>query len=75
MSDWLQRALAINSVIAWHLMVMTLLGRQVPDCAAELMFTDSALGLLGDYAQKRYELPDPNRLGAAAHLVAHLGGY
>ena len=73
-ADRLQRAIAINSVIAWRLMTMTLLGRQVPDCAAELLFTDSELRFLGAYA-RRFQLPGPERLGPAVRLVAHLGGY
>ena len=73
-ADRLRRAIAINSVIRWRLMVMTLLGRQVPDCAAELMFTDRELGFLGDYA-RTFRLPSPERLGTAVRLVAHLGGY
>ena len=73
-ADRLQRAIAIQSVIAWRLMVMTLLGRQVPDCDAALMFTDHELGFLGDYARK-FGLPGPDRLGPAVRLVAHLGGY
>ncbi len=73
-ADRLQRAIAINSVIAWRIMVMTLLGRQVPDCAAALMFTDHELGFLSDYARK-FSLPGPDSLGPAVRLVAHLGGY
>ncbi len=70
----LQRAIAINAVIAWRIMVMTLLGRQVPDCAAELLFTEAELAFLGDYAQ-RFGLDAPQRLGLAVRLVARLGGY
>ena len=70
----LQRAIAINAVIAWRIMAMTLLGRQAPDCAPELMFTDHELDFLRSYAEER-GLPLPDRLGAAARLVAHLGGY
>ena len=48
---------------------MTLLGRQVPDCGPELMFTDSELGFLRDYARE-HGLGAPERLGDAARLVA-----
>ena len=71
-ADRLQRARAINSVIAWRLMVMTLLGWQVPACAAELLFTDGELGFLGGYA-RRFGLRGPEHLGAAVRLVAHQG--
>ena len=73
-ADRLQRAIAINAVIAWRIMLMTLLGRQVPDCDPDLMFTDAELGFLGDYAQK-HGMAAPQRLGDAVALVAHLGGY
>ena len=73
-ADRLQRAVAINAVIAWRIMLMTLLGRQVPDCDPELMFTDAELGFLRDYARK-HGLAEPRRLGDATALVAHLGGY
>ena len=73
-AERLQRAIAINSVIAWRIMLMTLLGRQVPDCDPELMFTDHELAFLRDYAIE-CTLPAPKSLGTAARLVAVLGGY
>ena len=73
-AERLQRAIAINAVIAWRIMVMTLLGRQVPDCDGQLMFTDHELAFLRDYAAQ-YRLAGPDNLGAAVELVAHLGGY
>ena len=73
-AERLQRAIAINAVIAWRIMVMTLLGRQVPECEPQLMFTDQELAFLRDYAT-RYALQAPERLGDAVRLVAHLGGY
>ena len=73
-ADRLQRAIAINAVIAWRIMVMTLLGRQVPDCEPHLMFADQELEFLRSYALEN-GLPTPDRLGDAVRLVAHLGGY
>ena len=70
----LQRAIAINAVIAWRIMVMTLLARQVPDCEPELMFADHELAFLRDHASE-HDRPPPDRLGDAVKLVAHLGGY
>ncbi|MCY3769474.1 MAG: IS4 family transposase [Gammaproteobacteria bacterium] len=69
-----RRAIAINAVIAWRIMVMTLLGRQVPDCDPNLMFTDTELGFLREYGDE-CGLPPPDRLAGAVRLVAHLGGY
>ena len=73
-ADRLRRAIAINAVIAWRIMVMTLLGRQVPDCEPQLMFTDHELAFLRDYAHQ-HGLSAPEGLGDAVRLVAHLGGY
>ena len=73
-ADQLHRAVAINAVIAWRIMVMTLLGHQVPDCEPELTFADDELDFLRNYADE-FGLPEPNRLGAAVQVVAHLGGY
>ena len=73
-ADRLQRAIAINSVIAWRIMLMTLLGREVPECEPGLMFTDHELHFLADYAAQ-FGLGGPAHLGAAVRLVAHLGGY
>ena len=73
-ADRLQRAIAINAVIAWRIMVMTLLGREVPDCDPQLMFADHELDFLRDYALEQH-LGAPTRLGDAVRLVAHLGGY
>lgn len=48
----LQRAIAINAVIAWRIMLMTLLGRETPDLPAEVLFSDLELRLLQAYAKK-----------------------
>ena len=73
-AERLQRALTIQAVIAWRLMLMTLLGREVPEYDAELMFTDIELRFLADHAADT-ALPAPRNLAAAVFLVAILGGY
>ena len=55
----------------WRIMVMTLLGRQVPDCEPGLMFADHELDFLRDYAME-HGLSTPERLGDAVRLVAIL---
>ena len=73
-ADRLQRAIAINAVTAWRIMQMTLLGREVANCEARLMFTDEKLGFLRDYARNDGQA-EPRDLGTAVRLVALLGGY
>jgi hypothetical protein len=74
-AERIKRALAIYMVIAWRVMLMTLLGREVPDLPPEVLFTDIELEVLTAYAATRRDLKPPERLGDAVHLVARLGGY
>ena len=60
-ADRLQRAVAVNAVIAWRIMVTALLGRQVPDCEPEMMFTGHELDFLASYADE-HGLSAPDRL-------------
>ena len=73
-AERLERALTIQAVIAWRLMLMTLLGREVPECDAELLFSDVELRFLADYAADS-GLSAPDTLAGAVLLVALLGGY
>jgi hypothetical protein len=45
-ADRLKRAIAINLVIAWRIMLMTLMGREYPELPAELLFSDLEIKLL-----------------------------
>jgi len=49
----LKRAIAIKLVIAWRIMLMTLLGREAPDLPAEVMFSDLEIKVLSAYVKKR----------------------
>jgi len=40
-------------VIAWRIMAMTLLGREVPELPAQILFSDIELRTLRAYAKKR----------------------
>ena len=73
----LERAIAINLVIAWRIMLMTLLGREAPDLPAEVLFSDIEIEVLTAYAKtrKKKDQKSPARLGDAVRLVAQIGGY
>ncbi|MFA7175578.1 MAG: IS4 family transposase [Kiritimatiellia bacterium] len=73
-AERLRRAIAINLVIAWRIMLMTLLGRETPDLPAEILFSDIELRTLRAYAKKK-GLKRPKLLGEAVKLVAKIGGY
>ena len=73
-AERLRRAIAINLVIAWRIMLMTLMGRETPELPAEVMFPDVEIKTLQAYAKKK-RLKQPFLLGDAVRLVAKLGGY
>ena len=52
-AERLKRAIAINLVIAWRIMLMTLLGRECPDLPAEVLFSDPEIEVLQAYAKKK----------------------
>lgn len=73
-AERLKRAIAINLVIAWRIMLMTLLGRETPELPAEVLFSDLELEVLSAYAKKK-RLKPPTQLGDTVRLVARIGGY
>jgi hypothetical protein len=73
-AERLRRALAIHVVIAWRILLLTLLGRETPELPPDVFFDDFEVEVLGAYA-KYTNLPPPTTLGAAAFLVAKIGGY
>ena len=74
-AERLQRGIAINAVIAWRIMLMTLLGRETPELPAEVLFSDLELTVLEAFATTRKDLPAPTTLAKAIFVVAKLGGY
>ncbi len=52
-AERLKRAIGINLVIAWRIMLMTLLGRDAPELPTEVMFSDLEIEVLNAYAKKK----------------------
>lgn len=52
-AERLQRAVAINMVIAWRIMLMTLLGRETPELPADVLFSDLEIEVLRRHAKKK----------------------
>ena len=72
-AERLRRAIAINLVIGWRIMLMALLGRHTPDLPPEVMFSTIEIRVLRAYAKKK--LKSPSTLHDAVRLVARMGGY
>ena len=51
-AERIRRAIAINLVIGWRIMLMTLLGRQTPELPPEVLFSDIELQVLNAYSKK-----------------------
>lgn len=73
-ADRIRRAIAINLVIAWRIMLMTLLGRETAELPAEILFSNIELQVLYAYAKKK-RLEPPSTLRDTVRLVARIGGY
>jgi len=52
-AERLRRSIAINLVIAWRILLMTRLGREVPGLPAEVLFSDLEIKVLSAYAKKK----------------------
>lgn len=52
-AERLKRTIAINLVIAWRIMLLTLLGRECPNLPAEIVFSDLEMEVLKAHAKKK----------------------
>ena len=73
-AERLARAIAIDLVIGWRIMLMTLLGRGCGDLPAEVMFSDLELRVIKAWAKDR-RIPLVENLNDAVKVVARMGGY
>ncbi|MBI5308370.1 MAG: IS4 family transposase, partial [Planctomycetes bacterium] len=53
-AERLKRAIAINLVIAWRIMLMTLLGREMPELPPDVLCSDIEIEVLRAYAKKKH---------------------
>ena len=52
-AERLKRSIAINLVIAWRIMLMTLLGRETSELPAAVLFSDIEIEVLRAFAKKK----------------------
>jgi hypothetical protein len=52
-AERIRRAIAINLVIAWRIMLMTLLGRETPELPPDVVFSNIELQVLNAYAKNK----------------------
>jgi hypothetical protein len=73
-AEVLLRAIAIDAVIAWRIMLLALLGREVPELPCDVIFDPIECEVLELLAKKNKE-QTKRSLGEAMIIVAKLGGY
>ncbi len=73
-ADRLRRAIAINLVIAWRIMLMKQMYRITPELPARVLFSDTEILTLKAFA-KEEGYPVPDTVGTAVFIVAKFGGY
>jgi hypothetical protein len=72
-AETLLRAIAIDAVIAWRIMLLALLGREVPELPCEVLFNPIECEVLGLLNKKKDQ--KKCSLGQAMIMIAQLGGY
>ena len=65
-AERLKRAIGINLVIAWRIMLMTRLGRECPELPAELLCSDLDIEVLQTSAKKANRPANPARRCSAS---------
>jgi hypothetical protein len=72
----LQNALALDMIVGWRIMYLTVLGRVTPDIPCDTVFESDEWRALHGFVNKTRTLPDqPPSLSEATRLVAKLGGF
>ena len=61
-------------VIAWRVMLMTLLGREVPDLPTKVLFSDLEIEVLTAFANSRRALLRPGRWREGRRTIGGRGG-
>ena len=75
-ADRLRRCLAIDSIVAWRIMFLTMVGRNVPDLPCTVILKDHEWKSLYCFVHKTQQPPDePLSLQEAVRLIARLGGF
>jgi len=74
-AERIRRAVAINLVIAWRIMLMTLLGREAPELPPEVLFSDIELQVLRAWSKKTPEnADDPGRSRTPGRAARRIPG-
>lgn len=71
----IEAALALYLIVAWRVLYLTRLGREVPDLTCEVAFSPQEWRALYIVIKRQKPPPEPPRLMEVLTLVASLGGF
>jgi hypothetical protein len=75
-AERLRTCLALDSIVAWRIQLLTMLGREAPDLSCDVVFEDYEWKALYCYVHQTTEPPaEPPSLNEAVLLVARVGGF
>lgn len=75
-ADALRNLLAIDSLVAWRIQLVTMLGRALPDLPCDVVFEAHEWKALYCYVHQTPKPPEsPPSLREAVRLVARIGGF
>lgn len=73
-ADRLEKCAALDCVIAWRILFLTLVGRKVPDLPASVLFDEDEWKALYCFVNSTPNTPEP-RLQEVVEKIAKLGGF
>lgn len=75
-AEGLMRCLALDSIVAWRIFFLTMLGRDLPELPCTVILEEHEWKALYCFTHKTPKPPDaPLSLGEATRLIAKLGGF
>jgi hypothetical protein len=75
-AEGLRKCLALDSLVAWRIYFLTMIGREVPDLPCDIAFEDYEWKSLYCFVHRTRKPPEkPPTLGEAIKLVARVGGF
>jgi hypothetical protein len=75
-AEALQKLLAIDSLVAWRIQLLTMLGRSLPDLPCDVVFEEHEWKALYCFVYQTRKPPEkPPSLSEAIRLVARMGGF
>ena len=75
-AERLENCIVLDAIIAWRVMFLTYIGRDLPDLPASVMFEEYEWKSLYSYINKTPKVPEKEpALGEVVNMIAKLGGF